>query len=102
MSWRACVLAVILTMVTMVACRTNESPEGQVNDMEITAQVKSTLASEMGLSTVTTVAVNSTNGVVSLSGQVNSADNKTRAGQIAAGVPKVVHVNNNLQVSPQP
>ena len=98
MSWRAGVLAGVLAM-TMVACRTNETPQAQVNDIEITTQVKSKLASQLGLSTVTNVAVNSTNGVVTLSGQVNGAETKNRAGQIAESVPKVVRVNNNLQVA---
>jgi osmotically-inducible protein OsmY len=85
-----------------IGCRTNETPESQVNDVEITAQVKSKLASDMSLSTVPNVSVNSTNGVVTLSGAVNSGTDKTKAGQIAAAVPKVVRVDNNLQVAVQP
>jgi len=54
-----------------IGCRTNETPESQVNDVAITAQVKSKLASD-------------TSGVVTL----------------AAGVPKVVRVDNNFQVAP--
>jgi osmotically-inducible protein OsmY len=54
----------------------------------------------LGVSTVTNVSVNSTNGVVTLSGQVNTAEKKSRAGQIAGAVPKVVRVINVLQVAP--
>ena len=90
------------TTLLTVACRTNESPERQVDDAEITAKVKSKLASDVGLSTVTNISVNSTNGVVTLSGQVKTAENKSRAGEIAAAVPKVVRVINVLQVAPQP
>jgi hypothetical protein len=86
-------------MLLTIACRTNESPELQLNDMEITAQVKSKLASDVGVSTVTNVSVNSTNGIVTLSGQVNSTDIKARAEAAAKSVPKVVRVINNLQVA---
>jgi osmotically-inducible protein OsmY len=85
-----------------MGCRTNESPEAQVNDLEITAQVKSKLASEIGPTTVTNVSVNSTNGVVTLAGQVNSGDLKSRASMIAKSVPKVTQVVNNLQVAAKP
>jgi len=87
------------TAILSVACRTNESPERQVDDVEITAQVKSKLASDIGLSTVTNISVNSTNGVVTLAGQVNSADIKAKAEAAAKSVPKVVRVIDNLQVA---
>src|ERR1700722_4524175 len=92
----------VLAIGAMVGCRTNESPEAQVDDMKITAQVKEKIASDLGVSTVTNVSVNSTNGVVTLSGQVKTAENKTRAAEVAGGVPKVVRVINVLQVAPQP
>ena len=40
-------------------------------------------------------------GVVTLSGEVNSEDKRTRAGQIASGVPNVQQVVNDLQVKDQ-
>ena len=86
----------------LVGCRTNESPEGQVNDLQIVAQVKSKLASEIGATTVTNVSVDSTNGVVTLAGQVDSVELKTHAEAVAKGVPKVVRVINNLQVATRP
>jgi osmotically-inducible protein OsmY len=86
----------------LVGCRTNESPEGQVDDLQIVAQVKSKLASEIGATTVTNVSVDSTNGVVTLAGQVDSAEVKTHAEAVAKGVPKVVRVINNLQVAIRP
>ena len=94
-------LLLILT-ISLVAllfgCRTNETPEEQVNDLEITTQLKSKLASDIGVSSVTNVSVNSTNGVVTLSGQVDSAEAKAEAAALASAVPKVVRVVNNLQV----
>ena len=95
-------LLVFLLVTFLAGCRTNESPEGQANDLQITAQVKSKLASEVSLSTVTNISVNSTNGIVTLSGQVDSAEAKGRAEVVAASVPKVSHVVNNLQVVAKP
>jgi hyperosmotically inducible protein len=86
----------------LFGCRTNESPEAQVKDLEITAQVKSKLASDVGLSSATNISVNSTNGVVTLSGQVDTADLKSRAEATAKSVPNVVRVVNSLQVATSP
>ena len=93
------IVPVLLALALLLGCRTNESPEMQVNDMQITAQVKSKLASEVGVSSVTNISVNSTNGVVTLSGQVDSADLKAKAEAAAGAVPKVVRVVDNLQVA---
>ena len=90
-------LAVFCTF--LVSCRTNESPEAQINDLEIVANVKSKLASDIGASSVTNVSVNSTNGVVTLAGQVDSAAAKSKAESDAKAVPKVARVVNNLQVT---
>ena len=95
-------LLIFLLVGFLAGCRTNESPEGQANDLQITAQVKSKLASGVGISTVTNISVNSTNGVVTLAGQVDSAEVKSRAETVAAGVPKVSRVVNNLQVVTKP
>ena len=94
-------LALISLAVLLLGCRTNESPEGQVNDLEIAAQVKSKLAADVGVSSVTNISVNSTNGVVTLSGQVDTDAAKARAGSVASGIPKVVRVVNNLQIAPK-
>jgi hyperosmotically inducible periplasmic protein len=83
----------------LVGCRTNETPRQQVDDLEITANIKSKLASDVGLSTVPDVSVNSTNGVVTLSGSVDSAATKSRVETIARNVPKVVRLVDNLQVA---
>jgi hypothetical protein len=92
----------LLLCVLLPACRTNESPEAQVNDLEIAASIKSKLASDVGLSSVPNISVNSTNGIVTLAGQVSSSADKAKAETIAKSVPKVVRVINNLQVAPAP
>jgi osmotically-inducible protein OsmY len=101
------VFAVILAIATVAAmaisiqgCNTDQSPRTQINDVQITTQVKSKLASDVNASSLTNIDVNTTNGVVTLAGQVESADIKARAESATAAVPGVVRVNNNLQVSP--
>ena len=91
----------VLLCTLLLGCRTNESPEGQVDDLQITAQVKTKLASDVGVSSVTNISVNSTNGVVTLSGQVDSADIRSKAEIAAKSVSKVVRVVDSLQVSPR-
>ena len=93
-------ILMVLLFALLLGCRTNESPEGQVDDLQIMAQVKSKLASDVGVSSVTNISVNSTNGVVTLSGQVNSPDVKSKAETVAKSVPKVVRVVDTLQVTP--
>ena len=91
----------LLACAFCCGCRTNETPREQVNDFEITAQVKSKLASDVGFSSMGDISVNSTNGVVTLSGQVDSEAAKTKSEKVAQSVPKVVRVVNSLQVTSQ-
>ena len=99
-------MKLLLPLMTLVlflsGCRTNESPEHMVNDIGIVAQVKSKLASDVGASTVTNVSVDSTNGVVTLAGQVDTAAAKSKAEAVAKTVPKVNRVINNIQVAAKP
>ena len=96
------ILLPVLLAAGLFGCRTNESPEQQVRDLKITTAVKSKLASDEGLSTVPNISVNSTNGVVTLSGQVDSGTAKAKAESIAKSVPNVVRVVDNLQVTAAP
>src|SRR5215471_16458036 len=94
-------LAILLCMF-FVGCRTNVTPEAQVDDLKITASVKTKLASDVGIKTVTNIDVSSVNGVVTLSGTVDSTGAKDTAESIAKAVPQVVKVVNNLQVVAKP
>jgi osmotically-inducible protein OsmY len=98
----AALVLIFCACLLNISCRTNESPEGQVTDLEITANVKAKLASDIGPSSVTNISVNSTNSVVTLSGQVDSVAVKSRAVAIAKDVPKVARVVDSLQVTPKP
>jgi len=98
---------VVLSMAALASiamfsegCNTVESPNRQVSDLQITTQVKAKLASDVRPSSLTNIDVNTTNGVVTLAGQVESAEVKHRAETVTASVPGVVRVNNNLQVNP--
>ncbi len=57
------------------------------------------MATDVGLTSVTNISVNSTNGIVTLAGQVDSAQNKAKAEAAAKSAPKVVRVIDNLQVA---
>jgi osmotically-inducible protein OsmY len=102
LSRRHACLLLVAPLACSVGCRTNETPESQVNDAEILASVKAKLAEGIGAASVTNISVNVTNGVVTLSGTAHTADEKSKAISIAQGVPKVVSVNDSLQVSGAP
>ncbi|MCL4402350.1 MAG: BON domain-containing protein [Acidobacteria bacterium] len=89
----------ILLVLALVGCRTNVTPEQQAKDAQILTEVKARLAQQMGVSTLTNVSVNVTNGVVTLSGQVGNAERKAQAETVARSVANVVRVNNELQVA---
>lgn len=89
-----------LVMTAGIACNTTQSPERQAEDAAITTEVKSKLAADVDLTTVTNIEINTTNGVVTLVGQVSSEAMKRRAEEVAKQVEGVVRVTNNLQVEP--
>src|ERR1700691_3891522 len=94
------VVAAALAAIAIFAagCNTVQPPNRQVSDLQITTQVKAKLASDVRASSLTNVDVNTTNGVVTLAGQVESVEVKSKAETVAAAVPGVVGVNSNLQV----
>jgi len=71
-----------------------------MSDAAITTKVKSALAADVGLRTVTGINVDTdAGGVVTLKGQVASDDVKKRAEQVAKKVSGVKSVKNELQVT---
>lgn len=70
-----------------------------IDDTGITTRVKAALASDKG-ATLTRVSVETTRGVVQLSGVVSSSADRARAEQVTRTVSGVRGVNNNLQVGP--
>jgi hyperosmotically inducible protein len=80
------------------ACTTNQLPEEQAADARITARIKVKLAADVRPATLANVDVNTTKGVVTLSGTVSSAKEKEEVQLIAKSVEGVKGVNDNLQV----
>ena len=64
----------------------------------LTTKVKSALAADVGMRTVTGINVDSEDGVVTLKGKVASADHKKRAEAVAKKVDGVKRVKNQLKV----
>ena len=92
------ILAVVALVSFVGACKTTSSPGRQVDDTAIKTAVKGKLAADVKLSTLTNIEVNSTNGVVTLAGQVNDENDRIHAEQVARSVDGVIRVNNELQV----
>jgi hyperosmotically inducible periplasmic protein len=65
-------------------------------DSWLTTKVKSALAADVGLKTLTGINVDSEGSVVTLKGSVDTEANKRRAEQIARGVEGVSTVRNQL------
>jgi hyperosmotically inducible periplasmic protein len=71
-----------------------------VSDTTLTGKVKSALAADVGLKTVTSINVDTDNGgVVTLKGTVADADMKKRAEAVAKKVEGVKSVKNQIQVT---
>lgn len=70
-----------------------------LDDAEITAKVKTAIYSEPGLKTLK-ISVDTVNGVVTLTGSVESQSNFDRARTLAEAVAGVREVENRLRVKP--
>jgi hyperosmotically inducible periplasmic protein len=92
-------LVVMLTVLSLAGCQamTGRTAGENVDDSTTTASVKTKLAGDK-LSSVTRVDVDTTNGVVSLNGVVESAEQRARIEELAREVKGVRSVKNNLQV----
>jgi hyperosmotically inducible periplasmic protein len=91
-------VAVLVLVGFVVSCKTTTSPGRQVDDAAIKTSVKAKMAADVRLSTLTNIEVNSTNGVVTLSGQVENESDRAQAMRVARSVDGVVKVNNELQI----
>jgi hyperosmotically inducible periplasmic protein len=91
------VLVLLLTAVTGCRSMTGRSAGQTIDDASITAAVKAKLVSDKA-SNLTRVNVDTNNGTVYLIGNVDTAEQKTRAEQLAWQAKGVKNVVNNLQV----
>ena len=91
----------LVTAALLSGCTeiTGKTAGTNVDDAGITASVKTNLASERGMQTLTAIDVDTNRGVVSLNGVVESSAAKQRAAEIARQTTGVTSVVNNLQVA---
>ncbi len=90
---------VVVALVSGCTALTGKSAGTNVDDAGITASVKTNLASERGMQTLTSIDVDTNRGIVSLNGMVESTAAKQRAVDIARQTSGVKSVVNNLQVA---
>ncbi len=94
---KAAVTLAIMFLLTGCQAMTGETAGQNVDDGTLTTSVKTSLAGER-LNTLTRVGVETNNGIVYLTGEVETAAEKSRAGTVASQVKGVKQVVNNLQV----
>ena len=78
--------------------KNREKVSSTASNATLTTKVKTALASDAGAKTMTSIDVDSNNGVVTLKGKVDSADLKKKAEAIAKQVEGVKSVKNQLRV----
>lgn len=91
-------MAALVLASTAVGCAPmagRETPGEYVDDVTISTKVRTEIISELGLKQI---GVETMQNVVQLSGFVDTAKIKTRAGEIARSVSGVKDVRNNLVV----
>jgi hypothetical protein len=91
------ILSVIVTAVAMVASAQQRSVGQVIDDATLTTEIKAKLTADT-LSNLTKIGVNTREGVVTLTGDVDSLERKARAVQIASSVRGVRQVVDNVQV----
>ena len=100
-SIRALLIAGLLGVTQAATVRADESGDNAIDDATITARVKGRLMEEQTVSELH-ISVETRKGIVHLSGLANSAEEKTRAGEMARGVPDVGDVQNEIIVKNAP
>ena len=94
----AVALAAPLGSVACGGAATTRAPvSAPVDDATITTRVKTALLNEKGMDP-TTIDVQTSNGVVTLSGRVKNKDDETKAVAVARGIRGVTDVKSSLQV----
>ncbi len=95
------ILPLLALLMILAGCQamTGETVGETVDDTGITTRVKAALAADKG-SSLTRVGVETTRGIVHLTGVVQSSSDRSRAEQVTRSVSGVRGVTNNLQVGP--
>ena len=97
MSRLACLFACCLLPLATATALAEETPGDHVDDSLTTARVKMALL-DSSLSDATDINVETSKGIVQLSGFLNSREGKIAAGKVAAGVQDVKDVSNRITV----
>jgi hyperosmotically inducible protein len=87
----------LLFFMTGCQAMTGETAGQNIDDGTLTTYVKTQLASDK-LVTLSRVGVETNNGVVYLTGEVETAEQRSHIGSVASQVKGVKRVVNNLQV----
>jgi hyperosmotically inducible periplasmic protein len=87
----------VLFFMTGCQAMTGETMGQNIDDGALTSSVKTQLASDR-LNTLSRVGVETNNSIVYLTGEVETAEQKSRVGSVASQVKGVRQVVNNLQV----
>ena len=94
---RLAVTLALLFFMTGCQAMTGQTMGETIDDSYITGAVKTQLASDK-LVSLTRVEVETNNGIVYLTGQVETAEQRSHIGSLASQVKGVKKVVNNLQV----
>ena len=94
---RLAVTLVVLFFMTGCQAMTGQTMGENIDDSYITGAVKTQLASDK-LVSLTRVEVEPNNGIVYLTGQVETAEQRSHIGSLTSQVKGVKRVVNNLQV----
>ncbi len=98
-TWTVALAVTLAVLFFMTGCQalTGETLGENIDDGTLTTYVKTKLASDK-LITLTRVGVGTNRGIVYLTGEVETAEQKSRIGSLASEVKGVKKVVNNLQV----
>jgi hyperosmotically inducible protein len=94
---RLTVMMAFLLFITGCQAMTGETMGQNIDDGAITSSVKTQLGVDR-LNTLSRVGVETNNGVVYLTGEVETAEQKAHVGSVTSQVKGVRQVVNNLQV----
>jgi hyperosmotically inducible protein len=96
-TWASLVALLVLVPVLFAAC--GKSIGETIDDATITTRVKTALLDDKDVAGLK-IDVDTTLGVVTMSGVVRSRNEEQRAIQLARGIPGVKDVRSTLQVNP--
>lgn len=90
--------AAIVGAGVLAGCTTSGAPDARVDTPALVKDLQASLARDENLARVTSVAVDPKTGVVTLSGRVESPEERANAGRLACSVKGVKVVYNVIQI----